>query len=85
MTWLTTIWQAHKVVILVVAGAALIILTLAVVRGIYTKGETAGAGKITTAVQGEAIKQTEKARQEKERANAENRDKPIDAVIDGLR
>jgi len=64
---------------------ALVVGTLLVVNHIYRKGESAGGGKVTTEVQGETIRQTEKARQDKEKANEAVRDQPIDAVIDGLR
>ena len=69
-------------------GLAILLLigaTLFAVNRIYSKGEKAGAGDVATKVQAETIKQTEKARQDKEKADEAVRDKPVDAVIDGLR
>ncbi len=85
MTWLALIWKDHKIIILMVFAGLVIAGVLGVVNHIYTKGEKAGASGVTTAVQGETIKQTEKARQDKEKVNEAIRDKPLDAVIDGLR
>lgn len=82
---ITALWQSHKAVILTAFAAALIIGVLIVVKHIYTKGEKAGAGAVTNAVQTETIKKIEDARISKEKADETIRDKPIDSVIDGLR
>jgi hypothetical protein len=70
---------------LALAILALIVGTLWVVSSIYGKGEKSGKAEVTTKVQTETIKKTDEARKDKEKANETVRDKPIDAVIDGLR
>lgn len=82
MPWLLANW---RIVAIAVAALGLIGGTLWAVNRIYSKGEAAGASSVTNAVQTETIKQVEKARQEKEKADAKVRDTPIDGVIDGLR
>lgn len=82
---LYALWQTHKPVILAVGAALLVIGVLWAVGLIYVKGEKAGAGAVTSAVQADTIRKTEEARKQKERANEAVRDKPLDAVIDGLR
>jgi hypothetical protein len=64
---------------------ALIVGTLWVVNSIYGKGEKSGKAEVTTKVQEETIKKTDEARKDKVEADEKVRDKPIDAVIDGLR
>lgn len=81
LAWLA----ARKWVVLAIAAAALIVGTLYVVNKIYGKGETAGASKVTDAVQKETIKKVDEARQDKEKADETVRNKPIDSVIDSLR
>lgn len=71
--------------LLALAVVGLVIGVVLYIDGVRRDGKKAGAAEVTTAVQGETIKQTEKARQDKEKANEAIRDKPLDAVIDGLR
>ena len=72
----------------VALGIAILLLiggTLFAVNRIYSKGEDASRAKVISDVQTETIQKTDEARKDKERANETVRDKPIDAVIDGLR
>ncbi len=57
----------------------------AVLRGEFNKGLKSGRSEVITTVQGETIRQTEAARQAKEKADEEIRNRSIDAIIDGLR
>lgn len=63
----------------------LIAATVFVIDRIYSKGEEAGAGKVTGAVQTETIKKLDEARKEKAKTDEKVRSAPIDSVIDGLR
>ena len=85
MIWLATLWRERKGLLLVLGATAIAIAVLAVVNHIYGKGEKAGAANVTNAVQLETIRKTEEARKEKGQDDEKVRDKPIDAVIDGLR
>jgi hypothetical protein len=73
-------YGAIAVGVLLLIGA-----TLFIVNRIYSKGEKSGASEVTTKVQTETIKKTDEARKDKVEADEKVRDKPIDAVIDGLR
>jgi hypothetical protein len=69
-------------------GLAFLVLLAAAlwyVRDTRKAGEKAGAAEVTTKVQEETIKKTDEARKDKVEADEKVRDKPIDAVIDGLR
>lgn len=63
-----------------VAIAAVILIAV-----VYSKGERAGASKVETEVQRETVKQIDRARTEKNKADDAVRSKPIDEVIDGLK
>ena len=55
------------------------------IRDTREDGKKSGAAEVTTKVQTETIKKTDEARKDKVQADEKVRDKPIDAVIDGLR
>ena len=63
----------------------LVVGALLVVNHIYRKGETAGAGKVTGAVQSETIRKLEDARKSKEKTDEDVRRTPYDDRVDGLR
>lgn len=67
------------------AVLALIAGTLFIVNRIYSKGEQAGQTKVITDVQADTIKEVDKARQQKEKADEEVRRTPYDDRVDGLR
>jgi len=72
----------NRVVILTLCGAAVILAGMWLLRDYGKTKETAGAAKVTTAVQADSIKRSEEARQDKVRVDDAVRAKPIDAVID---
>lgn len=70
---------------LALLAVALVAGTVLVLRGEFSKGHKAGAAAVTNEVQGETIRKTDEARQDKVKADEKVRDTPVDSVIDGLR
>ena len=64
--------------------AAALVAAIAIVV-IYSKGETAGASSVTTAVEHTANVELERARKDKDAADEKVRTSPADAVIDSTR
>lgn len=69
---------------LALAAGALALGTWLILHGEYDKGAAAGGARVTTAVQGEAIKRTHEAVQRKEKADAEVSRTPYRDLVDGL-
>lgn len=76
---------AVKYIAIGLAALALLGVAAWYIRSTYTEGKKSGAAEVTTKVQEETIKKTDEARKDKVKADEAVRDKPIDAVIDGLR
>ena len=71
---------------LAIAGALLAVaLTAGGIACVYQRGEEAGSGAITTAVQSETIKTLDAAQKSKEKADEAVRRTPLDDLVDGLR
>lgn len=76
---------AGKWILRAVVLAAVVAAAIAVLRGEFRKGERAGKAEVVDAVQSETIRQTEKARIEKEKINEGVRRTPFDDRVDELR
>lgn len=83
MTWLAKPAVKYGAIVLAVAG--LVIGTGLVINHIYRKGETAGAGAVTGAVQKKTIETIDSGRKDKEAADEKTRTTPFDERVDGLR
>lgn len=73
----------YGLIALVVVG--LVVGTGLVINHIYKKGETAGAGAVTGAVQKKTIETIDSGRKDKEAADEKTLTTPFNDRVDGLR
>lgn len=69
----------------IVGGLLAVVLTAGGIMWIYDEGETAGAGKVTNALQEKTIEALDAARARKDKADAETRATPYSDRVEGLR
>ncbi len=69
----------------IIGGLLAVVLTAGGFMWVFSEGKSAGAGKVTTAVQTETIKAGETARIKREKADEDVRATPYGDRADGLR
>lgn len=74
-----------RIQLVLVGGLLAVVLTAGAIAFVYDRGERAGSGAVTTAVQTQTIQALDKARTTKEKADEDVQRTPYGDRADGLR